>query len=146
MVGSKRVNWRIRFLVHLLYKELAYSIVGCALQVHKTLGSGFLESVYEEALKVELKFNGIHFESQKWFPITYRGQEIKTFYCDLVIEDKVIVELKAIKKLGDIERAQAINYLKVTGLQLALLMNFGETSFVSERLVLSNNNKRNVRN
>ncbi|MCF7921576.1 MAG: GxxExxY protein [Candidatus Marinimicrobia bacterium] len=111
------------------------------MEVHKALGPGFLESVYEEALKVELGFQGINFESQKQFPITYRGQEIKQFSCDLVVENKIILELKALKQLGDIERAQVINYLKVTGLQLGILMNFGEKSLVSERLVSTTQNK-----
>ncbi len=110
------------------------------MEVHKALGPGFLESVYEEALKVELSFKGINFESQKEYPITYRGQEIKKFYCDLVVENKIILELKAIRQLGDIERAQVINYLKVTGLQLGILMNFGEKSLVSERLVSTTQN------
>jgi len=130
----------------LIYKELAYKIIGCAMEVHKALGPGFLEAVYEEALKVELSFQGINFESQKQFPITYRGQEIKQFYCDLVVENKIILELKALKQLGDIERAQVINYLKVTGLQLGILINFGAKSLISERIVLSKNNKRNSRN
>jgi len=122
-------------LVELIHKELAYKIVGCAMEVHKTLGPGFLESVYEEALKLEMGTKGIIFESQKKYPVIYMGQEIKKFYCDLVVENKIIVELKAVKKLGDIERAQVINYLKVTGLQLGILMNFGEKSLISERLV-----------
>jgi len=122
-------------LVELIHKELAYKIVGCAMEVHKTLGPGFLESVYEEALKLEMGTKGIIFESQKEYPVIYMGQEIKKFYCDLVVENKIIVELKAVKKLGDIERAQVINYLKVTGLQLGILMNFGEKSLISERLV-----------
>lgn len=127
----------------MIHKELAYKIVGCAMEVHKTLGPGFLESVYEEALKVELSFHGINFESQKEFPITYRGQEIKKFYCDLVVEKKIVLELKAVKQLGDIERAQVINYLKVTGLQLGILINFGEKSLASERLVVTNKNSVN---
>lgn len=122
-------------MVELIHKELAYKIVGCAMEVHKTLGPGFLESVYEEALKLEMGTKGIIFESQKEYPVIYMGQEIKKFYCDLVVENKIIVELKAVKKLGDIERAQVINYLKVTGLQLGILMNFGEKSLISERLV-----------
>lgn len=122
-------------MVELIHKELAYKIVGCAMEVHKTLGPGFLESVYEEALKLEMGTKGIIFESQKKYPVIYMGQEIKKFYCDLVVENKIIVELKAVKKLGDIERAQVINYLKVTGLQLGILMNFGEKSLISERLV-----------
>ena len=122
-------------MVDLIYKELAYKIVGCAMKVHKTLGPGFIESVYETALKLELATQGIFFESQKEYPVIYLGQEIKKFYCDLVVENKIIVELKAVRKLGDIERAQVINYLKVTELQLGILINFGEKSLVSERLI-----------
>ena len=122
-------------MVDLIYKELAYKIVGCAMKVHKILGPGFLESVYEAALKLELAAQGILFEAQKEHPVIYMGQEIKKFYCDLVVENKIIIELKAVRKLGDIERAQVINYLKVTGLQLGILINFGEKSLVSERLV-----------
>ncbi len=122
-------------MVELIYKDLAYKIVGCAMKVHKTLGPGFVESVYEAALKLEFTSQGIKFESQKEYPVIYMGQEIKKFYCDIVIENKIVIELKAIRKLGDIERAQVINYLKVTGLQLGILMNFGEKSLISERLV-----------
>lgn len=122
-------------MVDLIYKDLAYRIVGCAMKVHRTLGPGFLESVYEAALKLEFSAQGINFEAQKEYPVTYLGQEIKKFYCDLVVENTIVVELKAVRKLGDIERAQVINYLKVTELQLGILVNFGEKSLVSERLV-----------
>jgi len=122
-------------MVELIYKELSYNIIGCAMEVHKTLGPGFLESVYEEALKLELGIKGISFESQKEYPVKYRGQEIKKFYCDIVVEDKIILELKAVRQLDNIDRVQIINYLKVTELQLGLLINFGEKSLVSERLV-----------
>ena len=122
-------------MVELIYKDLAYKIVGCAMTVHKVLGPGFIESVYEAALKLELAAQGISFESQKEYSVFYRGREIKKFYCDLVVENKIILELKAVRKLGDIERAQVINYLKVTHLQLGLLINFGEKSLVSERLI-----------
>ncbi len=127
-------------MVELIYKELAYKIVGCAMAVHKALGPGFIESVYEAALKVELTAQRISFEAQKEYSVFYRGQEIKKFYCDLVVENKIILELKAVRKLGDIERAQVINYLKVTHLQLGLLINFGEKSLVSERLVSTKQN------
>jgi len=122
-------------MVELIYKELSYNIIGCAMEVHKTLGPGFLESVYGEALKLELGIKGISFESQKEYPVKYRGQEIKKFYCDIVVEDKIILELKAVRQLDNIDRVQIINYLKVTELQLGLLINFGEKSLVSERLV-----------
>lgn len=107
------------------------------MEVHKRLGPGFLESVYEEALLVELDIRGVERKSQVSFPVIYRDRHIKDFVCDLVVKNKVIVELKAVKKLTDIERAQAINYLKVTGLELALLINFGATSLEYERLILT---------
>ena len=123
-------------MAEIIYKELSYKVVGCAMEVHRDLGTGFLESVYEAAMVVELKRQGIQFEQQKKFPVIYKGIPIKDFIADLIIEDKIIVELKAISKIGEIEKAQVINYLKATGLKLGLLINFGQTSLQSERLVL----------
>ncbi|MBC8401444.1 MAG: GxxExxY protein [Candidatus Marinimicrobia bacterium] len=114
---------------------MSYRIVGCAMEVHKVLGAGFLESVYEEVLKVEFRENNISYESQKSFPVIYKNVSVKDFVCDLVVDEKIIVELKAIKKISDIERAQVLNYLKVTGYKLGLLINFGQTSLKFERLV-----------
>jgi len=122
--------------MELIHKELTYKIIGCAFEVHKELGPGFLESAYEEAMKVELKNANLKADSQKSFPLIYKGVRIKDFYCDLVIEDKVVLELKAIKRITDIERAQLLNYLKVTGLRVGLIVNFGETSLKHERMVL----------
>ena len=119
----------------LIYKELSFKIVGCAIEVHKVLGAGFLESVYEEALKVEFRKNNISYEFQKPFPVIYKNVSVKDFVCDIVVDEKIIVELKAIKKISDIERAQVLNYLKVTGYKLGLLINFGRTSLEFERLV-----------
>ncbi len=123
--------------MNLIHKELAYKIVGCAMEVHKTLGVGFVESVYENAMIEEFKRQNIQFEVQKQYQVVYKGKVIKDFYCDLIVEEKIIIELKAIKQLGNIERAQVINYLKVTGLELGLLINFGETSLKTERIILS---------
>ena len=124
--------------MELIHKELAFKIIGCAMEVHKTLGVGFLESVYENALKIELGLQNIIIESQKKYPVIYKGKIVKDFLCDLIVEDKVVLELKAIKQIGDIERAQVINYLKVTGHQLGLLINFGEKSLNYERIILTN--------
>lgn len=123
-------------MADIIYKELSYKVVGCAMEVHKELGPGFLESVYEAALAVELEKQGIPFQLQKQFPVIYKGVPVKIFTADLVIDDKIIIELKAISKLGAIERAQVINYLKATGLKLGLLINFGQISLQYERLVL----------
>ena len=120
----------------IIYKELSYKIVGCAMAVHKILGVGFLEAVYEEAFIIELQLNKIHFEAQKKYLVIYKNKIIKDFFCDIVVENKIIIELKAIKNIGDIERAQVINYLKVTSLKLGIIINFSETSLKYERIVL----------
>lgn len=120
----------------LIHEALTYKIIGCAFEVHKELGSGFLEAVYEAAMLVELKKQGLNAVSQQSFPVIYKGVPIKDYVCDLVVEGKVVLELKALKKISDIERAQTLNYLKVTGLRVGLVLNFGEGSLKHERLVL----------
>ena len=119
-----------------IYKDLTYKIIGDAMNVHKTLGTGFLESVYEAALKVEFKKSNLQYRSQVEFPVIYRNENIKTFVCDMVVNNKVIIELKTIKQITDIERAQLLNYLKVTKLKVGLLVNFGTKSLQYERIVL----------
>lgn len=119
-----------------IYKELTYKIIGYAMNVHKILEIGFLESVYEAALEVEFKKSNLLFKSQVEFPVIYRSENIRTFVCDMVVNDKVIVELKAIKQITDIERAQLLNYLKVTKLKVGLLINFGAKSLQYERIIL----------
>ena len=124
-------------MTDLIHKELAYAIVGCAMEVHKTLGPGFLETVYEEAMKIELNLKGLSQQTQVSYPVVYKGHHIKNFVCDMVVDNKVIIELKALKQLSNIERAQSINDLKVTGIELAMLINFGTSSLEYERLVLT---------
>lgn len=110
----------------LLYKDEVYAIIGAAIEVHKELGSGFLESVYESALKLELSARKIPFQSQVQLPIYYKGQLLdKEFVADCIAYNKIILELKCINHLSVVEEAQIINYLKATGLQLGLLINFG---------------------
>jgi len=113
----------------LLHEDLTYKIIGAALEVHKRLGPGFLESVCEEAFSIELKVSSLNFESQKELRIRYRnGFLSKTFKADFVVEGTVIVELKAVKSLSEVDEAQLINYLKTSGLKVGLLFNFGESS------------------
>jgi len=103
-----------------LHKDLTEKIIGAAMEVHKTLHRGFLESVYEEAMAIELDLQKVPFEKQKPIDVFYKGKVAKQFFCDFVIEGKVLVELKAIKRLSETENAQVLNYLKATGLPLAL--------------------------
>lgn len=118
-------------------------IIGAAMEVHRRLGSGFLESVYHEALEVELRLKNLKFERQKKLPVVYRDKVIKTFVCDFVINGKVIVELKAIKQTGEIEKIQVISYLKASGIEIGLLINFGAQSLEYKRLINSKNYKKN---
>ena len=116
--------------------ERTYKIIGAAIEVHKELGCGFLESVYQEALGREFKDQEIPFKSQPTIQICYKGQHLeKTYQPDFVCYEGIIVEIKAISSLSGVEEAQLINYLKATGLKLGLLMNFGAKSLEHKRFV-----------
>ncbi len=120
----------------LLYAEESFKINGAIYEVHKALGPGLLEKVYQEALEKELKFQGIPFEREKSFTITYKGEELEQKYiADFVIYDKIVVELKAVEELLPVHKAQVINYLAITGLKLGLLVNFNTRQVKPERIV-----------
>lgn len=119
----------------LLYEDLSYQIIGSAIEVHKVLGQGFLEAVYEEALAHEFKLNGIPFEKQKILPVKYKDIIVKEYIADFLIAGKIIVEIKAIKCLTENEEAQLQNYLKATGIRIGLLFNFGEKSLRYKRII-----------
>ena len=120
----------------LLYAEESFKINGAIYEVHKALGPGLLEKVYQEALEKELKFQGIPFEREKSFTITYKGEELEQKYiADFVIYDKIVVELKAVEELLPVHKAQVINYLTITGLKLGLLVNFNTRQVKPERIV-----------
>ncbi|MBN1795869.1 MAG: GxxExxY protein [Sedimentisphaerales bacterium] len=121
-----------------LYSELTEVIIGAAIEVHKMLGVGFLESVYEEALAIEFELRNINYERQKQIDVLYKGRLAKQFICDFIIDGKVIIELKAVKKNTEIEYSQVINYLKATGLEVGLLLNFGAKSLEIKRFINSN--------
>jgi len=114
-----------------------YAVIGAAIMVHRQLGMGFLESVYQEAMELELRLQRIPFARQVLFPLNYRGHSLRTTYrADLVCWGSVIVELKALRALSVHEEAQLINYLKASGLRKGLLLNFGAPSLQHRRLVL----------
>lgn len=115
--------------MELLYREEVYAIVGCAIEVHRELGAGFWEAVYQEAMQLEFTTAGIPFESCKVLKINYKGQLLQKTYCaDLVYFDKIIVELKALDQLTTKKEAQLLNYLlKATGFKVGVLLNFGAT-------------------
>jgi len=110
----------------LLFKEESYQLVGACFEVYKEKGCGFLESVYQECLAKELQIQGIPFEEQVDLRLEYKGQPLQQIYKpDFVCFGKIILEIKAVSKLADEHRAQVHNYLKSTGFQLGLLVNFG---------------------
>lgn len=111
--------------------QLTEQIISSAIEVHRILGPGLLESIYEEALCYELSLRGILYERQKEVDVIYKGSVIKGQRIDLLIQGEVIVEIKSVRKLDDIFTAQTLSYLKSTGLKRALLINFGESKLVS---------------
>lgn len=119
-----------------LYKELSYAIVGAAMEVHRVLGPGFLEAVYEEALCIEFSTRDIPFARQKRLHVSYKGQIVGDYVADLVVDEKIIVELKAVKALTNVHEAQLINYLKATDVRVGLLINFGAASLEHERRIV----------
>lgn len=120
----------------LLYPEESYKINGAIFEVHRELGPGLLEKVYQEALEMELRLQGIPFEREKGFPIMYKNTRLEQKYiADFVIYDKIVVELKAVDELLPVHTAQVINYLAITGYKLGLLVNFNDSHIHPERIV-----------
>lgn len=119
-----------------LYKELTYNIIGAAMEVHTILGAGFLESVYEMALAIEFEQREIPYQRQADLTIHYKDVAVGTFRADYLVDEKVVVELKASKDLTDVDQAQLLNYLKGTGYQVGLLLNFGSPSLQHKRRIL----------
>jgi GxxExxY protein len=123
--------------VDLLYKQECYNIVGACMAVHRELGHGFLEPVYQEALAIELTRSSIPFEREKELSIIYKGVELKSYYkADFICYDQIILELKALDALSNDHVSQLMNYLKATGLKVGLLVNFGAPSLQYKRYVL----------
>lgn len=120
----------------ILYKDLSYKIVGLAIQVRKELGFGFLEKVYENSLMILLEESGIEAKQQFPIKVNFHGRIVGDYIADILVEDRIILELKAQDKIIDIHKAQTLNYLRATNLRLAILLNFGKDRLEHERLVL----------
>ena len=117
----------------MLHQDLTKTIIGCAYIVHNTLGAGFLEKVYEQALMLELKASGLVVESQVPLSVTYRDHIVGEYYADLIVEDKVICELKAVEVLKKAHEVQLVNYLVATGIDVGVLINFGDSVTVRRK-------------
>ena len=115
---------------------LTERIIGCAYRVGNALGSGFVEKVYENALAIELQKEGLEARQQASIQVRYQGELVGDFAADLLVENQVIVELKAVKALDEVHVAQCLNYLKASGLRLCLLLNFGKPKVEIKRVVL----------
>ncbi len=124
------------------YSELTSKIIGCSMTVHKALGNGFQEVIYQRALEIEFTDNGIAFSREHEMPIFYKQQQIGTRRVDFLIDGVVSVELKAIIQLEDVHFAQAINYLEAYDLEIGLLINFGSKSLQFKRLINSKFNQK----
>jgi len=121
---------------NLLYEDITEKIIGAAMEVHRFLGPGFLESVYEEALCLELSRVGLDYKNQEELKISYKGTTLKhTYRADLIVEDKIVVDAKATSGLTEIDEAQIFNYLKATGKKVDLLINFGKKSLEWKRFI-----------
>jgi len=119
----------------IIHHDLTDIIISCAYEVHNILGSGFLEKVYENALFKEIKARGLAVDSQVSVKVDYKGTIVGDFTADLVVENKIIIELKAIEQLIDIHELQLKNYLKATGIEVGLLVNFGKKLEVKRKYV-----------
>jgi GxxExxY protein len=117
--------------------DITYSINGVIFEVNRVLGPGFLEKVYENALLVELKERGLKAESQVPINVLYKENVVGEFFADILVEDKVIIELKTVENLNKIHEAQILNYLKATGIQVGLLVNFFHSKVEVKRMVLN---------
>jgi GxxExxY protein len=121
---------------NLVLKDISFRVMSAAFEVHNTLWFGFLENVYERALLKELHLRDISVEAQKEIKVSYKGEEVGSYYADIVVNNEMILELKAAEYLNRLHEAQILNYLKATGFKLGLLINFGKEKVEYKRLVL----------
>jgi GxxExxY protein len=132
-------------MAELILKDEVYAIIGAAMEVHRNKGHGFVEPVYQECMEIEFAERGLPSTPQKELPIFYKGRRLKkTYVADFVAYDKIIVELKALDRLTEREEAQVINYLKASGFEVAVLINFGGPGLEWKRVVLTKHSPESV--
>jgi len=118
-----------------IHKELTYKVIGCAMKVHRELGYGFLEKVYENSLLVLLEKEGIKARQQYPISVYFENKVVSEYFADILVEDKVLIELKAIERTANTHTAQLLNYLKATKIRLGLLINFAPRKLEYERII-----------
>ena len=122
------------YITEMVLKDVTFQIIAAVIEVHKILGFGFLENVYERALLKELNMRGLKAEAQKEVKVTYKGDIVGSYFADIVVNDEIILELKSVEHLNNSHKAQLLNYLKGTGLKLGFLVNFGKEKAEYKRL------------
>lgn len=120
----------------LLLKDTSFQIIAAVYEVHNVLGFGFLENVYQKALLKELRLRGLKADAQKEIKVLYKDEDVGSYYADIVVNDEIILELKAVDCLTKAHESQLLNYLKGTGMKLGFLINFGKDKAVYKRMVL----------
>ncbi len=132
------------------HKDLTYKIIGCAMEVHKHLGNGFQEIIYQRALAIEMTMQGINFQREFEMALQYKGYNVGTRRVDFFVEDSIMVEIKALVNLEDVHLAQAMNYVEAYKLEIGLLINFGAKSLQHKRVhnnkLLKSDNQENQTN
>ena len=116
------------------HSDITKEVITAAYRVHKELGHGFLEKVYRNALAIEIGQTGLNYAIEVPLKVSYRGQIVGEYYADIIVDNKIIVEAKAVSKLDSAHEVQLVNYLKATGMQIGLLINFGQTVEVKRRI------------
>ena len=123
-------------MTNIILKEESYNIIGACMNVHKQLGCGFLEPIYQEALEYEFKLSNIQFEREKQLAVQYRDIILSKYYiADFVCYGKIILELKALSEINNEHKSQIINYLKITNMQVGIIINFGKESLDYKRVI-----------
>ena len=123
-------------MAELIEKKLVYEIMGCAMEVHNEVGYGLCEKMVERALCREFGLQNISYSQQALYPVFYKGEKIDEYIPDLVVEGRVVVDTKTIDAIGDVERGKMLNYLRITGLRIGLIINFKNLKLEWERIVL----------
>ncbi len=130
------MGWKeMIFMENYKYEDTTEKIIGAAYKVHNTLGSGFLEKVYQNSLAIELKALDISYYIEKPIKVHYNGEIVGDYIADIIVDGKVIVEIKAIKELSSIHEVQLVNYLKATGIEVGLVINFGKSVQIKRRVM-----------